>query len=187
MTEIAYEPSLWLPVRKPLFGPSCSSIIARMIRTGIGFDAHRFAEGRQLVLGGVKFEHGRGLLGHSDADVLCHAVMDALLGAVADGDIGKHFPDTDARWKDARSVDMLGIVAERLRTRGWSVVNVDATVLAESPRLAPRIEAMRVNMSEAMRIAADCVSVKATTMEGLGTVGRGEGIAAMAVATVEGV
>lgn len=172
-------------VRKPLFGPSVSVRIDGMIRTGIGFDAHRFADGRRLVLGGVEFEHHRGLLGHSDADVLCHAVMDALLGATADGDIGKHFPDTDARWKDARSVDLLGIVAEGLRSRGWSVVNVDATVLAESPKLAPRIDTMRANLAEAMQIAADRVSVKATTMEGLGTVGRGEGIAAMAVATVE--
>jgi 2-C-methyl-D-erythritol 2,4-cyclodiphosphate synthase len=156
-----------------------------MTRSGIGFDAHRFAEGRRLVLGGVDIKHGVGLLGHSDADVLCHAVMDALLGAVAEGDIGKHFPDSDARWKDARSVDLLKNVSELLRGKGWAVVNVDSTVLAENPRLAPHVDAMRSKLAEAMSIAVDRVSVKATTLEGMGSLGRKEGIAAMAVAMVE--
>ena len=157
-----------------------------MIRTGVGLDAHRFAEGRRLVLGGVEFAHARGLLGHSDADVLCHAVMDALLGAVAEGDIGKHFPDADPRWKDARSLDLLRRVADLVRFKSFAIVNVDASVLAESPRLAERMDAMRANLAEAMRTTAERVSIKATTMEGLGAIGRGEGIVAMAVATVEG-
>ncbi len=155
-----------------------------MQRTGIGYDTHRLAEGRALVLGGVKIPHALGLLGHSDADVLTHAVMDALLGAVADGDIGKHFPDTDARWKDADSLDLLRQVIARLSTRGWRVGNVDATVMAEAPRLAPHIADMRARLAEALGVTPEAVSVKATTVEGLGAIGRGEGIAAMAVATV---
>ena len=156
------------------------------LRTGIGFDAHRLAAGRRLVLGGVSIAHPEGLLGHSDADVLCHAVMDALLGATADGDIGRHFPDTEARWKDARSLELLRTVAQRLRARQWTVVNVDCTVMAEAPRLAPHIEAMRANMAEALGIAVERVSVKATTLEGMGALGRREGIAVLAVATVSG-
>jgi 2-C-methyl-D-erythritol 2,4-cyclodiphosphate synthase len=156
-----------------------------MIRTGIGFDAHRFAPERRLVLGGAAIEPGPGLAGHSDADVLCHAVMDALLGAVADGDIGSHFPDTEGRWKGARSVDLLRAVAERLKAAGWRVANVDATVLAEAPRLAPHVPRMRASMAAAMGVAADQVSVKATTVEGMGALGRREGMAAMAVATVQ--
>ncbi len=156
-----------------------------MIRTGIGFDAHRLAKGRKLVLGGVVFDHPLGLEGHSDADVLCHAVADALLGAVADGDIGQHFPDTDPRWENADSLDLLARVRERLAARGARVVNVDAVVLAEAPRLAPRREAIRANLARALQVPPDRVSVKATTMERLGPVGRKEGIAVMAVATVD--
>jgi 2-C-methyl-D-erythritol 2,4-cyclodiphosphate synthase len=156
-----------------------------MFRNGIGFDAHRFAKGRRLILGGVEIEHPVGLLGHSDADVLCHAVMDALLGAIADGDIGKHFPDSDARWKDANSVDLLRLVTERLRSKDWAVVNVDVTVLAESPKLAPHVDNMRANMAEAMGITTERVSIKATTLEGMGALGRKEGIAVMAVASVQ--
>ena len=155
-----------------------------MQRTGIGYDVHRLAEGRALVLGGIRIPHALGLLGHSDADVLTHAVMDALLGAVADGDIGKHFPDTDARWKDADSLDLLRQVIARLAARGWRVGNVDATVMAEAPRLAPHIADMRARLAEALGVTPEAVSVKATTVEGLGAIGRGEGIAAMAVATV---
>jgi len=155
-----------------------------MFRTGIGFDAHRFAKARRLILGGVQIEHAAGLLGHSDADVLCHAIMDALLGAVADGDIGKHFPDADPRWRDACSIDLLRIVARRLRAGKWTVANVDATVLAESPRVAPHRAAMRRNLANAMGIAVERVSVKATTLEGMGALGRREGIAVMAVAAV---
>ena len=155
-----------------------------MHRTGIGFDTHRLVEGRALTLGGVRIPHATGLLGHSDADVLTHAIMDALLGAVADGDIGKHFPDTDARWKDADSLDLLRQVIARLAARGWRVGNVDATVMAEAPRLAPHIADMRARLAEALGVTPEAVSVKATTVEGLGAIGRREGIAAMAVATV---
>ena len=156
-----------------------------MILTGIGFDIHAFAPGRRLVLGGVEIPHSQGLLGHSDADVLCHAISDALLGAVADGDIGRHFPDTDARWKGANSLDLLRTVAGRLRERGARVVNVDSTVLAEAPRVGPHVAAMRHALAGAMGIEEARVSVKATTCEGLGALGRREGIAVMAIATVE--
>lgn len=155
------------------------------MRTGIGFDTHRLVEGRKLILGGVEIAHPFGLLGHSDADVLTHAIMDALLGAIADGDIGQHFPDTDARWKGADSLALLRAVMGRLRGKGWLVANVDATVLAERPKLMPHIPEMRRRLSEAMGLAVEAVSVKATTVEGLGAIGRREGISAMAVATVE--
>lgn len=155
-----------------------------VVRTGLGFDAHAFAEGRRLVLGGVEIEHARGLAGYSDADVLCHAIADAILGAAALGDIGHHFPPDDPRWKDVDSREVLRIVAARLREAGWEIVNVDATVLAEAPRIAPHADAMRSEIAAALSIGPGEVGVKATTMEGLGTIGRGEGIAAMAVATV---
>ena len=154
------------------------------MRTGIGFDTHRLVEGRKLILGGVDIPHGTGLLGHSDADVLTHAVMDALLGAVADGDIGRHFPDTDPKWAGADSVALLRAVVARLAAGGWRVGNVDATVLAERPKLLPHIPAMRGRLAEAMGVPVGAVSVKATTVEGLGAIGRREGISAMAVATV---
>ena len=156
-----------------------------IVRTGIGVDTHRFARGRRLILGGVEVDHKVGLEGHSDADVLCHAVMDALLGAVADGDIGMHFPNTDPEWKDARSLDLLKAVADRLRRHGARVVNVDSTVIAERPKIAPHADAMRRNMARMLGINVDRVSVKATTAEKMGALGRAEGIAAMAVATVE--
>lgn len=155
-----------------------------VVRTGLGFDAHAFAVGRRLVLGGVEIEHARGLAGYSDADVLCHAIADAILGAAALGDIGHHFPPDDPRWKDVDSREVLRIVAARLREAGWEIVNVDATVLAEAPRIAPHADAMRSEIAAALSIGPGEVGVKATTMEGLGTIGRGEGIAAMAVATV---
>lgn len=156
-----------------------------MIRTGIGFDVHAFAAGGRLVLGGVDIPHDRGLAGHSDADVLCHAIMDALLGAVADGDIGQHFPNTDRKWKGARSLDLLAEVVRRLESRRTKIVNVDSTVLAEAPHLAPHIAGMREKLAATMKIAPDRVSIKATTMEKMGTIGREEGMAAMAVATVQ--
>ncbi len=156
-----------------------------MIRTGIGFDIHRFAPGRRLVLGGVEFVSDVGLEGHSDADVLCHALADALLGSIADGDIGQHFPNTDPRWKDADSVDLLRAVVERVRARGFRIVNVDATITAERPKIAPRVAEMKARLAPVLGVGADGVSIKATTMEGLGAIGRSEGIAAMAVATVE--
>jgi 2-C-methyl-D-erythritol 2,4-cyclodiphosphate synthase len=158
---------------------------AALIRTGIGFDVHRFAEGRRLVLGGVEIPERPGLEGHSDADVLCHALADALLGAVGDGDIGVHFPNTEPAWKDACSLHLLAAVAGRVRARGWSIVNVDASVLAERPRLRPYVAEMRARLAEAAGIGADQVSVKATTMEQLGAIGRREGIAVMAIATIE--
>jgi 2-C-methyl-D-erythritol 4-phosphate cytidylyltransferase/2-C-methyl-D-erythritol 2,4-cyclodiphosphate synthase len=156
-----------------------------MTRTGIGFDAHRLVENRRLVLGGVVVPHERGLLGHSDADVAVHALMDALLGAIAAGDIGQHFPDTDSAWKDADSIRLLEAVAAILGGRGWRIVNTDLTILCEKPKLAPHIPEMRRRMAEAMGVAMDAVSVKATTVEGMGAIGRREGIAAQAVATVE--
>ena len=155
-----------------------------MQRTGIGYDIHRLVAGRPLILGGVEISHPMGLLGHSDADVLTHAIMDALLGAVADGDIGRHFPDSDPRWQGADSLALLRQVVARLAANGWRVGNVDATVLAEAPRLAPHIATMRARLADSMGIPATNVSVKATTVEGLGAIGRREGIAAMAVATV---
>ena len=153
-------------------------------RTGIGFDTHRLVEGRKLILGGIEIPHPVGLLGHSDADVLTHALMDALLGAIADGDIGQHFPDTDPRWEGADSIELLRAVVERLRSKGWQVVNVDITVLAERPKLKPYIPAMRKRLAEPLGIEVESVSVKATTVEGLGAIGRREGISAMAVAMV---
>ncbi|MDD4870463.1 MAG: 2-C-methyl-D-erythritol 2,4-cyclodiphosphate synthase [Kiritimatiellae bacterium] len=156
-----------------------------MIRTGIGFDAHRFAHNRRLVLGGVEIRDHNGLEGHSDADVLCHAVMDAMLGAIAEGDIGKHFPDTDPKWKDADSLKMLRQVVALINAKGFHVVNVDSTVIAQSPKIAPYVDNMRCNMAEVIGVAADRVSVKATTMEKMGALGREEGIAVLAVVTVE--
>lgn len=158
--------------------------LSRLPRTGIGFDTHRLVEGRKLILGGIEIPHPVGLLGHSDADVLTHALMDALLGAIADGDIGQHFPDTDPRWEGADSIELLRAVVERLRSKGWQVVNVDITVLAERPKLKPYIPAMRERLAEPLGIEVESVSVKATTVEGLGAIGRREGISAMAVAMV---
>ena len=155
-----------------------------MIRTGIGYDSHRLAEGRRLVVGGVEIPHTCGLLGHSDADVLIHALCDALLGAVADGDIGTHFPDRDPQWKDADSTVLLRQVTERLTQAGWRILNTDATVVTEAPRLAPYISAMRTRLAEVMGLDPSRVSVKAKSNEGMDAVGRREGIAAMAVATV---
>ncbi len=153
-------------------------------RVGIGVDAHRFEAGRRLVLGGVDIPHEVGLLGHSDADVLSHAVADALLGAVADGDIGQHFPDSDARWKDADSIELLRQVTARLAAAGWSVGNVDAAVIAEAPKIAPYVAEMRRNLAAAMGVDASRVSVKGTTVERMGALGRREGIAVMATAAV---
>jgi len=155
------------------------------MRVGIGYDIHRRDEARDLVLGGVELPHEVGLAGHSDADVLLHAIIDALLGAAALGDIGQHFPPDDPQWKDASSLDLLVRALALVREAGFEVGNVDATVIAEGPRLAPHIPAMRERIAEALGVDARRVSVKATTHDGLGTLGRGEGIAASAVATVE--
>jgi 2-C-methyl-D-erythritol 2,4-cyclodiphosphate synthase len=155
-----------------------------VIATGIGYDCHQLADGRPLILGGVELEHDRGLAGHSDADVLTHAVLDALLGAAALGDIGEHFPDTDERYRGADSLELLRAAVELLRDRGFTVEHVDATVVIERPKLAPYRDRMRANLAAAIGIAAEHVSVKATRGEGMGFVGRGEGAAALAIATV---
>ena len=155
------------------------------LRVGHGYDVHRLVEGRALILGGVTVPFDRGLLGHSDADVLTHAVMDALLGAAALGDIGKLFPDSDAAYAGADSIVLLERVTALLREHGWQVGNVDATVVAQAPKLAPYIPEMRQRLAEAMGLDVDCVSVKATTEERLGFTGSGEGMAAHAVALIE--
>jgi 2-C-methyl-D-erythritol 2,4-cyclodiphosphate synthase len=150
------------------------------IRIGNGFDVHAFAVGRKLILGGVTIAHPRGLAGHSDADVLLHAVCDAVLGALARGDIGAHFPDTDARWKDADSRVLLRHVATLMRDDGLAVANLDTTLIAQAPKLAPYVLAMRANIAQDLGCAVEQVSVKATTTERLGFAGREEGIAALA-------
>ena len=151
------------------------------MRVGMGYDVHRLTEGRKLILGGVEIPWEKGLLGHSDADVLVHAVMDALLGAAALGDIGKHFPATDPAYKGISSILLLRHVAELLKKNGYAIGNVDATIIAQKPKMAPHILKMRENMAEAMGISVDCLNVKATTEEGLGFTGREEGIAAQAI------
>jgi 2-C-methyl-D-erythritol 2,4-cyclodiphosphate synthase len=156
-----------------------------MIRTGIGFDIHRFAAGRRLVLGGMEIPCDEGLEGHSDADVICHALADALLGALADGDIGQHFPNTDPKWKNADSVELLRQVVARVKARGFHVVNVDAVVTAQKPKIMPYADRMKERLAPVLEVGLADVSIKATTMEGLGAIGRSEGIAVMAVATVE--
>lgn len=155
------------------------------LRVGHGYDVHRLTEGRALILGGVTVPFDRGLLGHSDADVLTHAVMDALLGAAALGDIGQLFPDSDAAYAGADSIALLERVTALLREHGWQVGNVDATVVAQTPKLAPYIPEMRRRLAEAMGLDVDCVSVKATTEEKLGFTGSGGGMAAHAVALIE--
>ena len=152
------------------------------IRIGHGYDVHRLTEERKLIIGGVDIPYEKGLLGHSDADVLTHAVCDALLGALALGDIGKHFPDSDERYRGVSSLALLTRVAELIRAEGYEVGNVDATIIAQSPKLAPFISVMRDNLASSLGINADRVSVKATTEEKLGFTGAGEGIAAHAVA-----
>lgn len=155
------------------------------VSTGLGYDCHRFAEGRRLVLGGVELEHDRGLAGHSDADVLTHAIIDALLGAAALGDIGEHFPDTDERYRDVDSLELLRTTVAMLSARGVSVVHVDATVVIERPHVARVREQIRASLAGVIGISLEHVSVKATRGEGMGFVGRQEGAAALAVATVE--
>ncbi|MGI8476782.1 MAG: 2-C-methyl-D-erythritol 2,4-cyclodiphosphate synthase [Thermomicrobiales bacterium] len=155
------------------------------MRTGIGYDVHRFLAGRPLILGGVELPHDLGLDGHSDADVLLHAVADALLGAAALGDIGQHFPPSDPAFRDADSLKLLSAVAAIVRDAGFAPVNIDATIIAEAPKIAPHSLAMRLHIASAVGLDLDGVSVKATTNELMGFVGRGEGIAALAIATIE--
>ncbi len=154
------------------------------MRIGHGFDVHAFAEGRKLIIGGVDIPHPRGLLGHSDADVLLHAICDALLGAAGLGDIGRHFPDSDPRFKGIDSRELLRHVAGLLQAEGWRIGNVDATIIAQAPRMAPHVETMRTHVAADLGVAVDAVNVKATTTEKLGFTGRSEGIAAEAVCLI---
>jgi 2-C-methyl-D-erythritol 2,4-cyclodiphosphate synthase len=153
--------------------------------TGIGYDSHRLAQGRRLILGGVEIPHERGLEGHSDADVLTHAVIDALLGGAGLGDIGEHFPDTDERWRNADSIQLLGTVVTTVIAAGLEVVNVDCTVVMETPKLGPHRQAIRERLASALGLEVARVNVKATTGEGIGFVGRGEGVAALAIASLD--
>jgi 2-C-methyl-D-erythritol 2,4-cyclodiphosphate synthase len=157
-----------------------------MMRIGFGYDVHRFAEGRDLWLGGVKIPHNKGLLGHSDADVLIHAICDALLGAAALGDIGKHFPDTDPAYKGIDSKILLSETAKLLNTAGYKILNIDSTIALQSPKIAPYIEPMRITLSKLLQLETGQVSVKATTTEKLGFEGREEGVSAYAVVLLEG-
>lgn len=154
-------------------------------RVGTGTDIHRLVEGRELWLGGVRIEHSKGALGHSDADVLLHAICDALLGAAGMGDIGHHFPDTDMRWKGSDSKVLLGHVVALLKEKGWSIGNVDSTLLLERPKIKPHIPAMRAAIAPILGVELDAVSIKATTNESLGYVGREEGVCANAVALIQ--
>jgi 2-C-methyl-D-erythritol 2,4-cyclodiphosphate synthase len=155
-----------------------------MSLSGIGYDSHRFTPGRRLILGGVEIPHDRGLEGHSDADVLTHAVIDALLGAAGLGDIGEHFPDTDERYRDADSLALLETVLTTVTARGLEVVNVDCTVVMEAPKLGPHRGAIRERLARTLGLSPTRVNVKATTGEGMGFVGRGEGVAALAIASL---
>ena len=157
------------------------------MRVGIGYDSHRFTPGRPLILGGVRIPFEQGLAGHSDADVVAHAVTDAILGAAALGDIGEHFPPDDARWKDADSIELLRAAVRILEERNYQVVNVDVTLVLELPKLRPHVDAMRARLADALAISPDNVSVKGKTNEQMGWIGRGEGIAGMAVALIDAI
>jgi 2-C-methyl-D-erythritol 2,4-cyclodiphosphate synthase len=152
------------------------------MRVGIGYDIHRLVEGRPLILGGVQIDFAKGLLGHSDADVLSHAICDALLGAAAMGDIGTHFPDSDPKFKDADSLELLKRVAAMVKASGYEIENIDCTVFAEAPKLGPHRQEMTMALANTVAISANRINIKATTTEGLGVIGAGEGIAAMSVA-----
>lgn len=155
------------------------------MRVGTGYDVHKLTEGRDLIIGGVKIEYEKGLLGHSDADVLIHAIMDALLGAAGLGDIGLFFPDTDEKYKGISSVVLLEKVRDILLVKGFKIVNVDSTIIAQAPKMRPYIDEMRVNIARSLKIDVSCVNVKATTEEHLGFTGRGEGISAQAVCLID--
>ncbi|ABW18026.1 2-C-methyl-D-erythritol 2,4-cyclodiphosphate synthase [Alkaliphilus oremlandii] len=154
------------------------------MRVGIGYDVHKLVADRKLIIGGVHIPYEKGLLGHSDADVLLHAIKDAILGAAALGDIGKHFPDTDERYKGANSLELLKEVSNLIKSKGYKIHNLDATIIAQKPKMASHIEQMRANIAAAINVDMDSVNVKATTTEGLGFVGVGEGIAANAIASI---
>ena len=157
------------------------------MRVGMGYDVHKLVNDRDLIIGGVKIPYEKGLLGHSDADVLLHAVMDALLGAAALGDIGKHFPDTDERYKGADSIELLRQVGTLLADEGYVIENIDSTIIAQRPKMAPHIENMRKNIADALGLDVSRINVKATTEEGLGFTGTGEGISSQAIALITGV
>lgn len=154
-------------------------------RIGLGYDVHRFVDGRPVILGGVEIPHDRGLLGHSDADVLVHALMDAILGAMRDGDIGSHFPDSDPVYEGCCSVELLEHVAGLMRAAGWRLVDADTVLALEEPKIAPHRDRMRARMAQALGVDVDSIGVKATTTEGLGAIGRAEGAAAYAVVLLE--
>lgn len=151
-------------------------------RVGNGYDVHKLSEGRKLIIGGVEIPYEKGLLGHSDADVLIHAIMDALLGACGEADIGRHFPDSDAAYKGISSLVLLGRVKEVITAKGYSIGNIDSIIVAEKPKMAPYIDEMKSKLAEVLQLDKDCIGIKATTTEGLGFTGRGEGIAAYATA-----
>ncbi len=155
------------------------------MRVGLGYDVHAFADGRPLILGGVELVHGRGLAGHSDADVLVHALMDAILGAMRAGDIGLHFPDNDVEWEGASSIGLLARVGDIMRADGWSLVDADTVLVLEAPRISPHRDVMRARMAAALAVEVDRIGLKATTTEGLGVAGRGEGVSAQAVVLLE--
>ena len=155
------------------------------MRVGIGYDIHRLVKGRPLILGGVSIAYERGLLGHSDADVLTHAICDALLGAAGLGDIGVHFPDTDPQYKDISSLNLLSQTCRMLAEKGFRIANLDSVLFAEAPQLGPYRQTMQAALAKAMDIPADTINIKATTTEGLGEIGKGEGIAAMCIALIE--
>ena len=156
------------------------------MRIGIGYDVHKLVPGRRLLLGGVDIPFEKGLQGHSDADVLAHAVCDALLGAAAMGDIGLHFPDTDPNFKDVSSIKLLAATSAMVRAKGFSIGNIDTVVFAEAPKIGPYRKKMQENLAAAVEVDPDCINIKATTTEGLGYIGRGEGIGAMSVAMLKG-
>jgi 2-C-methyl-D-erythritol 2,4-cyclodiphosphate synthase len=156
-----------------------------MIRVGIGYDSHRFEEGRPLVLGGIRIPHPHGLAGHSDADAVAHALIDAMLGAAAAGDIGQHFPDTDPKWKGADSMELLRSAHQLVRERGYALAQADLVIITEQPKLGPHLAAMAAKLAERLGAPPGSVSLKAKTNEGMGFIGRGEGIAVIAVATLE--
>lgn len=157
------------------------------MRIGTGYDVHRLTEGRKLIIGGVEIPYEKGLLGHSDADVLLHAIMDALLGAAAIGDIGLHFPDSDERYSGISSIELLKRVRRLLLEKGYTINNVDSTIIAQAPKMRPYIDEMKKNIANALLLPIDDINVKATTEEGLGFTGQGEGIAAQAVCLIEGI
>lgn len=154
------------------------------MRVGIGYDVHKLVENRKLILGGVEIEHDKGLLGHSDADVLVHAIMDAILGALALGDIGKHFPDTDSKYKGADSIKLLEFVNNLIESKGYKVNNIDSIIIAQAPKMAPHILKMRENIAKAINVDIDCISIKATTEEGLGFTGNKEGISCQSICSL---